>query len=46
MNLLLSLGLRLMRQERAAVVIEFALLAPVLIAMMLGVLQLGLAVQN
>jgi Flp pilus assembly protein TadG len=33
-------------QERGAVIVEFALLAPVLIAMMLGILQIGFAVQN
>lgn len=37
---------RLKRHERGAVIVEFALLAPVLIAMMLGILQIGLAVQN
>jgi Flp pilus assembly protein TadG len=43
---LLSFGVRLKRQVQGAVIVEFALLAPVLIAMMLGILQLGFAVQN
>jgi Flp pilus assembly protein TadG len=36
----------LKREEQGAVIVEFALLAPVLIAMMLGILQIGLTVQN
>jgi Flp pilus assembly protein TadG len=46
MNRLLALYRRLRPQQEGAVIIEFALLAPVLIAMMLGILQLGFAVQN
>jgi Flp pilus assembly protein TadG len=46
MNRVHILGRRLKRQEGGAVIVEFALLAPVLIAMMLGIFQLGLAMQN
>jgi Flp pilus assembly protein TadG len=37
---------RLKAQEQGAVIVEFALLAPILIAMMIGILQIGLAIQN
>lgn len=46
MSALLSLCRRLIRQDRGAAMVEFALLAPVLIVMMLGVLQVGLTMQN
>lgn len=36
----------LIRDGRGAVTVEFALIGPVLIAMMLGVLQFGLGMQN
>lgn len=42
----LSACRRLCRNDRGAVLVEFALLAPVLIVMMLGVLQVGLTMQN
>ena len=37
---------RLLRSARGAVVVEFALIAPALLAMFFGVLQLGLGMQN
>ena len=46
MKRLMSLGGRLKQQEHAVASVEFAMLAPVLIAMMFGVLQIGLAAQN
>ena len=46
MNPLHHLPRRLRRDARGSAVVEFGLLAPVVIAMMLGVLQLGIAVQN
>ncbi|HMT47177.1 MAG: hypothetical protein RL702_1048 [Pseudomonadota bacterium] len=36
----------LLRSTRGAVVVEFALIAPALLAMLFGVLQLGLGMQN
>ena len=37
---------RLRRDDRGAAIIEFALLAPVLLGLMLGVLQMGLQMQS
>ncbi len=37
---------RLRDDERASVVVEFALIAPVLLVLMFGVLQVGIALQN
>lgn len=37
---------RILRNERGASVIEFALLAPVFIALMMGVVEVGLYMQN
>lgn len=37
---------RLLRDKGGATMVEFALLAPAIIAMMLGVLQVGVALQN
>jgi Flp pilus assembly protein TadG len=43
---LVSLSRRLKRQEHGAVIVEFGILAPVLIAMMLAIFQIGIMVQN
>ncbi len=37
---------RILRDERASMVVEFALLGPVFVVMFLGVLQVGIALQN
>jgi Flp pilus assembly protein TadG len=37
---------RLFRDAEGSVIVEFALVGPVLIAMMLGILQLGIGMQN
>lgn len=36
----------LLRQKQGSVVTEFALLAPTILALMLGVLQIGIGMQN
>lgn len=41
-----ALLLRLLRRREGSVVVEFALIGPVMIAMMLGVLQFGIGMQN
>lgn len=41
-----SFILGLVRDERGAMIVEFAILGPLLIAMLLGVLQLGIAMQS
>ncbi|ANY20686.1 TadE-like protein [Tsuneonella dongtanensis] len=44
--MLIAIARKLHRDERAATLVEFALIAPVLITMMIGVLQVGTWVQS
>ena len=41
-----SFFLRLKRDESGAVIVEFALLAPIFLLLLVGVLQVGMAMQN